>query len=60
MATCPACGKELPDEFPFCPFCGAPLAAQTASSGREERKVVTSLFCDLAGFTSSSEDEVVP
>jgi class 3 adenylate cyclase/tetratricopeptide (TPR) repeat protein len=55
MATCPACGKELPDEFPFCPFCGAPLAVQSASSVREERKVVTSLFCDLVGFTSSSE-----
>ena len=27
MPTCPACGKELPGEFPFCPFCGAALAA---------------------------------
>ena len=55
MDACPACGKELPGEFPFCPFCGAPSTVQLASSLREERKVVTSLFCDLVGFTASSE-----
>src|SRR5438132_11632189 len=35
-------------------MCGAPLA--TAASGpREERKVVTVLFCDLVGFTQRAE-----
>ncbi len=55
MLTCPSCGKELPGEFPFCPFCAAPLAADQASEGQEERKVVTVLFCDLVGFTAASE-----
>ncbi len=55
MASCPACGKELPGEFPFCPFCTAPLSEQPAAPVREERKVVSVLFCDLVGFTAASE-----
>jgi endogenous inhibitor of DNA gyrase (YacG/DUF329 family) len=22
VETCPSCGRELPGEFSFCPFCG--------------------------------------
>jgi class 3 adenylate cyclase/tetratricopeptide (TPR) repeat protein len=55
VPTCPSCGKELPGEFPFCPFCGAPLTAPPAASVQEERKIVTVLFCDLVGFTAASE-----
>jgi class 3 adenylate cyclase/tetratricopeptide (TPR) repeat protein len=55
VATCPNCAKELPGEFPFCPFCGAPLAATAPAEVREERKVVSVLFCDLVGFTAASE-----
>src|SRR2546425_6637280 len=54
MAACPACGKELPGEFPFCPFCAAPLTAPAAKETKE-RKVVSVLFCDLVGFTAASE-----
>jgi class 3 adenylate cyclase/tetratricopeptide (TPR) repeat protein len=44
----------VPGEFAFCPFCGHSLAARVISA-REERKVVSVLFCDLVGFTAASE-----
>jgi hypothetical protein len=55
VPTCPSCGKELPGEFPFCPFCGATLTEQPLAPVQEERKVVTVLFCDLVGFTARAE-----
>jgi class 3 adenylate cyclase/tetratricopeptide (TPR) repeat protein len=55
MVTCSSCGKELQQEFPFCPFCGAALAEGPAGESREERKVVTVVFADLVGFTARSE-----
>jgi class 3 adenylate cyclase len=55
VPSCPSCGKELPGEFPFCPFCGASLAEPRTSVSHEERKVVTVLFCDLVGFTAASD-----
>jgi class 3 adenylate cyclase/tetratricopeptide (TPR) repeat protein len=54
VLTCAACGKENPDEARFCLACGTPFEAEPARP-REERKVVTVLFCDLVGFTSRSE-----
>jgi predicted ATPase/class 3 adenylate cyclase len=54
VEACPSCHKELPSEFPFCPFCGAELT-ETAPRTTEERKVVSVLFCDLVGFTAASE-----
>jgi predicted ATPase/class 3 adenylate cyclase len=53
MSACPSCGRELPGEFPFCQFCGAALVVQTPA--REERKVVTVVFCDLVGSTARAE-----
>src|SRR5262245_52894665 len=52
--SCPSCGKDLPAEFPFCPYCGVPLTARR-TAGREERKVVTVVFVDLVGFTARAE-----
>jgi class 3 adenylate cyclase/tetratricopeptide (TPR) repeat protein len=51
VATCAACGYEAAASFRFCPECGAPTGAR----GREQRKVVTVLFCDVTGSTQLSE-----
>jgi class 3 adenylate cyclase len=51
VAICASCRKELPGEFPFCPFCGAPLDGL----GHEQRKIVTVLFCDVTGSTALGE-----
>ncbi len=54
MAACPSCGFEYEGTFKFCPECATPLGTPTRPLA-EERKVVTSLFCDLVGFTATSE-----
>ena len=51
-STCPSCAAENPAGFAFCGYCGSSLAAPAIA---EERKVVTTLFCDLVGFTAMSE-----
>src|SRR5919202_2814585 len=53
MATCTACGHEADTDFKFCPECGAPAAV--AAAQREQRKVVTILFCDVTGSTALGE-----
>jgi class 3 adenylate cyclase/tetratricopeptide (TPR) repeat protein len=54
MLTCPSCGAENPDRAKFCMECAAPLGAPIPHP--EERKVVTTLFCDLVGSTALGED----
>jgi class 3 adenylate cyclase/tetratricopeptide (TPR) repeat protein len=54
VAICPSCGEENPKRAKFCLECGAPLGATTGAWG-EERRVVTVVFFDLAGFTARSE-----
>ncbi len=51
--ACPSCGAATPDEARFCPGCGVRLMSPAALP--EERKTVTTLFCDLVGFTAMSE-----
>jgi class 3 adenylate cyclase/tetratricopeptide (TPR) repeat protein len=51
--VCPSCGQENPNGFRFCGACGAALAEPPAA--REERKVVTVLFCDLVGSTARAD-----
>ena len=62
VARCSACGAENRDTFGHCGQCGAPLGAlqrrwpeRSETPPRQERKVVTSLFCDLVGFTAACE-----
>src|SRR4051812_2114528 len=50
---CPSCGFENPPEARFCMSCGAELGR--AEPAREQRKVVTVLFCDLVGSTALGE-----
>jgi hypothetical protein len=54
MSRCPACGAIAPEGFAFCGRCGASLTAVPTRQG-DERRVVTVLFCDLVGFTASSD-----
>ena len=53
MRVCPNCGEENPDKFRLCGFCGAKLVPDTAPQAA--RKLVTVVFCDLAGSTSLGE-----
>jgi class 3 adenylate cyclase/tetratricopeptide (TPR) repeat protein len=56
--TCDVCGTVNAPNARFCGACGAPLEAPSAaitSDVAEERKVVSVLFADLAGFTAGSD-----
>jgi class 3 adenylate cyclase/tetratricopeptide (TPR) repeat protein len=54
MVSCGACGQRNPDGFRFCGSCGSPPEDLTAV-GREVRKTITVVFCDLAGSTALGE-----
>jgi class 3 adenylate cyclase/tetratricopeptide (TPR) repeat protein len=51
MPICAACGRESPDGFRHCGFCGTELTAPVV----ERRKLATLVFCDLSGSTSLGE-----
>jgi class 3 adenylate cyclase/tetratricopeptide (TPR) repeat protein len=53
MVVCARCGAENPVGFRFCGHCTAPLAGEAPL--RQQRKVVTALFCDVTGSTSLGE-----
>jgi class 3 adenylate cyclase len=55
MGVCVACGTTNPDGFRFCGACAGSLAESPGVGPREERKTVTVLFADLAGFTARSD-----
>src|SRR3954447_19917659 len=51
MPRCAVCGHVSAEPFKFCPQCGVPPADEP----REERKIVTVLFCDVVGSTELGE-----
>lgn len=53
------CGEDNPARARFCLACAAPLADPVAS-GRQQRKRVSVLFCDLVGFESRRQLPKVP
>jgi class 3 adenylate cyclase/tetratricopeptide (TPR) repeat protein len=53
MVACLRCGTENREGARFCDACAAPLLAAVAV--REQRKVVTVLFCDVTGSTELGE-----
>jgi class 3 adenylate cyclase/tetratricopeptide (TPR) repeat protein len=54
VRNCSNCGYENPEVQRFCGDCGSPLEAARGRPA-DERKVITALFCDLVGFTATSE-----
>jgi class 3 adenylate cyclase len=53
VTACQQCGAENSDPAKFCSECGAPLPGAVAE--HRERRVVSTLFADLAAFTRRSE-----
>ena len=53
--SCERCGRDNPHGFRFCGSCGAPLSHRERPGPEEERKVVSALFCDVAGSTERAE-----
>jgi class 3 adenylate cyclase len=53
VPICPSCGAENREVARFCDTCGTALAETRPS--REQRKVVTVLFCDVTGSTALGE-----
>src|SRR5213080_1564464 len=51
MTRCAVCGFQGASSFKFCPDCGA----EAGAAGREQRKTVTVLFCDVTGSTALGE-----
>jgi hypothetical protein len=55
---CTTCADETPDGFRFCGASGPTLTG--AETPRDVRKVITVLFCDLAGYTSAGVPRAQP
>jgi class 3 adenylate cyclase/tetratricopeptide (TPR) repeat protein len=53
VRACSNCGRQNPDDAAFCMACATSLEAMPAP--REQRKVVTVVFCDVIGSTALGE-----
>lgn len=59
VTVCPSCAASSPEGARFCPACGWRLNAGRGATGVSERRIITTLFCDLIDFASLS-DQVDP
>ena len=50
--VCANCSAPLPEAAAFCPSCGAAVSDQVT----EERRFLTVLFADIAGFTAGADE----
>ena len=53
MTVCPSCGVQASADARFCAQCGSTLPTERTVA--QQRKIVTTLFCDIVGFTALSE-----
>jgi class 3 adenylate cyclase/tetratricopeptide (TPR) repeat protein len=53
VILCPSCGRDNPEGFRLCGYCGAVLGA--SSPAHQTRKTVTILFTDVTGSTALGE-----
>src|SRR2546421_8940320 len=54
LDVCNKCHGALPTAARFCPHCGAQVGAVAAATAAGERRQVTIVFADLAGYTRLS------
>jgi class 3 adenylate cyclase len=55
VITCSVCGAANEEAARFCSSCGTALEESSAEPQDEVRKVVTTLFADVAGSTAVGE-----
>lgn len=55
LMRCPNCARDNPADAKFCAQCGTALSAAPPPGSSEERRIVTVLFADIAGFTTLAE-----
>ena len=55
LATCPSCGKEVREDFGYCPFCASPLKPFCPSCKRELRPGY--VVCPYCGFRLEAETQ---
>ncbi len=56
VTQCSKCGKPLPVQGPFCPFCGAPVAAAPASAPAVPAAAPNPASSPVVAATSPSDD----
>jgi predicted amidophosphoribosyltransferase len=59
VLTCSSCGKEVPGEFPHCPFCGAILTPQGIPEAAQPLREARDLFASMSYKPALTETEAL-